>query len=70
MWGDTHHPVLSQTDGRYDGKHWLWINDKANGRVASIDLRTFETAAHSARARTFRARTAWRLTCLPANTSS
>src|ERR1051325_9146610 len=41
MWGDTHHPVLSQTDGRYDG-HWLWINDKANDRVAKIDLRTFE----------------------------
>lgn len=43
LWGDTHHPVLSQTDGRYDG-HWLWINDKANDRVAKIDLRTFETA--------------------------
>lgn len=42
MWGDTHHPVLSQTDGRYDGKN-LWIQDKANGRVARIDLKTFET---------------------------
>lgn len=44
MWGDTHHPVLSQTDGRYDGKS-MWINDKANGRVARIDLKTFETVA-------------------------
>lgn len=44
LWGDTHHPVLSQTDGRYDG-HWLWINDKANGRVAKISLKTFETVA-------------------------
>jgi nitrous-oxide reductase len=43
LWGDTHHPVLSQTAGRYDG-HWLWINDKANERVAKIDLRTFEVA--------------------------
>jgi len=44
MWGDMHHPVLSQADGRYDGKN-LWINDKANGRVARIALRTFETVA-------------------------
>jgi nitrous-oxide reductase len=43
LWGDTHHPVLSQTDGRYDGQ-WLWINDKANDRIAKIDLRTFEVA--------------------------
>ena len=41
-WGDTHHPALSQTDGDYDGQ-WLFINDKANARIAVIDLRDFET---------------------------
>ena len=42
MSGDTPSPVLSQKEGKYDGK-WLWINDKANDRVAKMDLRTFET---------------------------
>jgi nitrous-oxide reductase len=41
-WGDTHHPILSESGGDYDGK-WLWINDKANSRVARIDLSKFET---------------------------
>ncbi len=41
-WGDTHHPALSETDGDYDGE-WLFINDKANARLATIDLRDFET---------------------------
>jgi len=41
-WGDTHHPALSETNGEYDG-NWLFIGDKANGRVAVIDLRDFET---------------------------
>ena len=41
-WGDTHHPALSETNGEYDGQ-WLFINDKANSRLAVIDLRDFAT---------------------------
>jgi nitrous-oxide reductase len=42
VYGDTHHPAISETNGEYDGKY-LFINDKANPRIAVIDLHDFET---------------------------
>jgi nitrous-oxide reductase len=41
-WGDVHHPGLSQSDGKYDGR-WLFVNDNGNNRIARIDLRDFKT---------------------------
>ncbi len=41
-WGDTHHPALTEKNGEYAGDY-LFINDKANPRIAVINLHDFET---------------------------
>jgi len=42
VWGDAHHPGLSETNGDYDGR-WLFINDMPHARIARIDLKDFTT---------------------------
>src|SRR5262245_7051395 len=41
-WGDAHHPALSETGGKYDGR-WLYINDRAHGRIGMVDLSDYRT---------------------------
>ncbi|MBZ0150028.1 MAG: Sec-dependent nitrous-oxide reductase [Planctomycetes bacterium] len=41
-WADMHHPALSETGGDYDGR-WIFVNDKANPRIAVVDLQDFVT---------------------------
>lgn len=41
-WDDAHHPDISQTDGKLDGR-WVFINGNNTPRIAKVDLTTFET---------------------------
>lgn len=41
-WGDLHHPELSQTDGKPDGR-WVFVNENNTPRIARVNLKTFRT---------------------------
>tara|TARA_B100000902_G_scaffold134876_1_gene133254 strand:- start:10 stop:1959 length:1950 start_codon:yes stop_codon:yes gene_type:complete len=41
-WGDSHHPDISQTNGKLDGR-WIFINENNTPRIGKIDLSVFET---------------------------
>ncbi|RAV30022.1 Sec-dependent nitrous-oxide reductase [Sinomicrobium soli] len=41
-WDDLHHPDISQTNGKLDGR-WIFVNGNNTPRIARIDLSTFET---------------------------
>jgi nitrous-oxide reductase len=41
-WDDSHHPELSMTDGKPDGR-WLFINSNNTPRIARLNLSTFRT---------------------------
>ena len=41
-WDDAHHPDLSQTDGKVDGR-WCFINGNNTPRIARVSLASFET---------------------------
>ncbi len=47
MSGDTHHVHPSYKDGTYDGRY-IYVNDKANARLARIDVQTMECDAITA----------------------
>lgn len=41
-WDDAHHPDISQTNGKLDGR-WIFINGNNTPRIARISLKTFDT---------------------------
>ncbi|GAA4281929.1 Sec-dependent nitrous-oxide reductase [Gaetbulibacter aestuarii] len=41
-WDDAHHPDISQTNGKLDGRY-VYINANNTPRIAKVDLTTFET---------------------------